>query len=179
LETLQSRKSKKQEKASGLDALFLGNGKRVTHGRAPTKRCRVCSRVRSINQFYAHQGAADGKRGECNICTRARNKSYKVKTQWHVENHKANKLKVFTHYGTVCVCCGETLVEGLTIDHINGDGAQHRKEIGVGGLSLYRWLIKHNYPEGFQTLCFTCNFAKGTKKFCPHQSTSGSKEIKH
>ncbi len=47
--------------------------------------------------------------------------------------------------------------EWLTIDHINNDGAAHRKEIGEGGTNFYRWLRKNNYPLGFRTLCWNCN----------------------
>lgn len=82
-------------------------------------------------------------------------------------NYKTN---VFNHYGgTVCVCCGEQTLEFLTIDHINGGGRQHREEIGaIGGIALYRWLRKNNYPDGFQVLCFNCNCTKGRYGYCPH-----------
>jgi hypothetical protein len=85
------------------------------------------------------------------------------------------RAEVFAAYGgPKCVCCGETLFEGLTIDHTNGDGSKHRKEIGTkGGHSLYRWLKAHGYPPGFQVLCYTCNCAKGTKDHCPHQDRKG------
>jgi hypothetical protein len=29
-----------------------------------------------------------------------------------------------------------------------------------GGLEFYRWLIKNNYPEGYQTLCMNDQFIK-------------------
>lgn len=76
-------------------------------------------------------------------------------------HYAALKLAAFNTYGgPVCVCCGETLLEGLTIDHIGGDGAERRR--ARGGKSLYWWLKKNNYPSGFQVLCATCNQAKGT-----------------
>ncbi len=77
------------------------------------------------------------------------------------------KEKVYSHYGKLCACCGETEMSFLTIDHINDDGAIHRQGAGK---DLYRWLIKNSYPEQFQTLCRNCNFGKyindGT---CPHK----------
>lgn len=85
----------------------------------------------------------------------------------------ARKLAALNAYGgPVCACCGETLLEGLTIDHINGDGARHRRETGVGAnKTLYWWLEKNNYPPGFQVLCMTCNFAKRSRACCPHEET--------
>lgn len=70
--------------------------------------------------------------------------------------------QVFGHYGTMCACCGST--ERLTIDHINGDGAEHR--IAISGTptgnaaTTYLWLIRNDFPPGFQTLCGTCNQSK-------------------
>ena len=29
---------------------------------------------------------------------------------------------------------------------------------------LSNWIIKNNFPKGFQVLCSNCNFAKGLKK---------------
>jgi hypothetical protein len=81
----------------------------------------------------------------------------------------ARKLEVLNAYGgPVCVCCGETLIQGLSIDHVNGDGAAHRKTV-TSGPAFYRWLKQHNYPPGYQVLCFTCNFAKAASDHCPHR----------
>jgi hypothetical protein len=81
------------------------------------------------------------------------------------------KLSAMNAYGGAkCACCGETLVEGLTIDHVNGDGAKHRQENGmISSSSIYLWLKKNGYPRGFQVLCGTCNLAKGTSDHCPHE----------
>ena len=87
------------------------------------------------------------------------------------EYHLRRKMDAFNAYGgPVCACCGETLFEGLTIDHIAGDGAAHRHAINSRlGNDLYRWLKLHGYPPGFQVLCATCNLAKGTGDHCPHK----------
>jgi len=78
------------------------------------------------------------------------------------------KLKIIEEYGGKCVCCGENRFEFLTIDHINGDGKQHRKELGAN--MLYNWLKKNNFPkDNFQLLCMNCNFAKGHFGKCPHE----------
>jgi hypothetical protein len=71
--------------------------------------------------------------------------------------------------GPRCMCCGETERAFLCIDHVNGGGYQHRKEIGTG--SFYRWLRKNGFPTGFQVLCFNCNMGKLLNGgVCPHQA---------
>jgi hypothetical protein len=74
---------------------------------------------------------------------------------------------VIIHYGGKCACCPEATFEFLEIDHINNDGAAHRKKIGMG--NTYKWLIANNYPPGFQVLCSNCNHAKGRYGICPHE----------
>ena len=90
-----------------------------------------------------------------------------------------DKIAAFDAYGgAVCKCCGETGLDFLSIDHVNGDGAAHREEIAghrrstsktFAGHQMYRWLRLHNYPPGFQVLCMNCNFAKGHFGQCPHE----------
>ncbi len=85
------------------------------------------------------------------------------------DKYTTRRLEVLSAYGGKCACCGETQPEFLTIDHINNDGAKHRREIGAGGTSLYGWLKKNKYPkDGFQLLCWNCNCAKRTSGSCPH-----------
>lgn len=87
-------------------------------------------------------------------------------------NHK-NKLKkeVIAAYGGVCACCEEDILNFLTIDHIDGGGNAHRRELkNNGGGSFYSYLRKNGWPEGYQVLCFNCNMSKGFLGTCPHQS---------
>ncbi len=57
----------------------------------------------------------------------------------------------------------------LCVDHVNNDGAEHRKKTGSSGSQICVWLVNEGFPDGFQILCYNCNFAKhlngGT---CPH-----------
>lgn len=84
-------------------------------------------------------------------------------------------LQVFTHYGLICSCCGAVELDFLSLDHINNDGGPHRKELtgkakGGGGITTYLWIIKNNFPIGFQTLCYNCNVAKQSNGgICPHK----------
>ena len=83
------------------------------------------------------------------------------------------KEEIFAAYGGYkCACCGETIKEFLTIDHINNDGAEmKRKNIhGRPSMSFYTWLKKNNFPPGFQVLCWNCQWGKVKNKgICPHR----------
>lgn len=72
------------------------------------------------------------------------------------------------NYGGKCTCCGEEQYEFLVIDHVNGGGDNHRREIGRGAV-VYRWLADHGYPDGFQVLCHNCNSSLGHYGYCPHR----------
>ncbi len=81
------------------------------------------------------------------------------------------KKEVFEHYGKKCNCCGESNQMFLTMDHINGGGTTHRKSIK--GEKITSWLYRNNFPKGFQTLCFNCNWGKHINGgICPHQEES-------
>jgi len=79
------------------------------------------------------------------------------------------KNMVYDHYGRVCVCCGETEKDFLSIDHINEDGRKAREN----GSDFCEWIVKNNYPTDLQILCYNCNFARShfdNNGICPHQS---------
>ena len=74
------------------------------------------------------------------------------------------KHLVIEHYGGRCACCEESIFEFLTMDHITG----RKKGDRIRGEALYRKLLRLNYPEGYQVLCWNCNAAKGLFGKCPH-----------
>lgn len=79
------------------------------------------------------------------------------------------KLRCLIHYGgssPKCACCGESHFEFLTIDH-NGQPVDNKHRSGD---NLYGWLIKNNFPEGYQVLCLNCNHCLGHNGYCPHQN---------
>lgn len=87
------------------------------------------------------------------------------------ERYAAWRAQVFQHYSSgivMCACCGEREMKFLSVDHIYGDGAAHRKS--GDGNNLYAWLVRNHFPQGFQILCMNCNFAKGKNgNVCPHK----------
>jgi len=96
------------------------------------------------------------------------------KDKYHQQNkikHQILKQNILSHYSKGKICCkkcGKTNINILSIDHIKGGGIKHTKEIcgsvRGGGVYLYRWLLKNNYPKGFQVLCMNCQFIKRQEK---------------
>lgn len=58
---------------------------------------------------------------------------------------KLVKLKCIQEYGGKCVCCGETNIGFLTLDHINNNGAEHRKL--TGSRDNMKWAYMNNFPK--------------------------------
>jgi hypothetical protein len=91
------------------------------------------------------------------------------------------KRQVMDAYGGECACCGETELVFLTIDHIDDNGAEHRREMAAergngtteysqAGARTYRWLRDNGFPQGFQVLCANCNCGKHWNGgVCPHE----------
>lgn len=75
--------------------------------------------------------------------------------------------EILRAYGPVCRCCGESEEKFLTFDHVNNDGAAHRKQQG-GNIMALRQLRKEGFPPGYQILCANCHIAKDMRGGCPH-----------
>ncbi len=97
---------------------------------------------------------------------------------------KENRLKVLQYYSKrlsksnipCCNCCGlNSHIEFLTVDHIAGrqemDSEPELKKLKymskLSGTALVLWIIKNNFPKGFQILCHNCNQTKGYYGQCP------------
>lgn len=83
------------------------------------------------------------------------------------------RMEVLNHYGNndpKCACCSERRIEFLAIDHINGGGNAHRREMTMGGEKIVRFLRKMGMPLGYRLLCHNCNLAMGTLGYCPHMT---------
>lgn len=159
------------------------------------KQCARCKQPKPVTEYYHSKQQKDGLKSYCKTCVVDYNKAWrhgvpkrmaKIREQakqWGQDNreeklaymkayHQRLRLQVLKHYGgeqPTCACCGETTNEFLAVDHTNGGGCQHRKEIGSSGTATYRGLIRNNFPPGFRVLCHNCNFAYGAYGRCPHQ----------
>lgn len=87
------------------------------------------------------------------------------------------RQEIFDHYGWACACCGSD--DDLTLDHTNGDGATHRRELfgsNSGGTGFYSYLVTRGFPDDgydLQVLCGPCNSSKNVYETCKLNHTQG------
>lgn len=121
-----------------------------------TKRCSKCESVKSLDDFGPDKRASTGRQAQCKSCQRSYdleryrtdpNRNAKAKERSRngaSRRYRANpglalakskeyrtrlKLEVLAHYGGKCACCSVTESIWLTIDHVDGGGAEHRKAL--------------------------------------------------
>ncbi len=156
------------------------------------KLCGSCKKEKELSEFYkANNGRGDGHQYECKQCTRTRLKGFvrdpiKVKEsslKTRIKNRekilmrmratrrswKIEMLNAYSDNNPLCVCCGDTHIEFLCLDHINGGGNKERKIHG-GTMGLRKYLRKNNYPPGYRVLCQNCNSSIGSFGYCPHKN---------
>lgn len=111
--------------------------------------CKTCEKPRTEGKVFCRDCAAvSGKRASI----------FRVKL----------RADVLRAYGGKCACCHESTPEFLEMDHVQNNGAAHRREIGH--TRLYAWLKANEFPQAaFQILCANCNRAKFRYGTCPHQ----------
>jgi len=156
-----------------------------------TKLCPKCGEAKPLKDFSKNRRNKDGLQTNCKICCAFDSKKRRDETPELRESRLAynktrrNEIKkqVFDYYGGKCACCGETEFLFLTLDHINNDGAEHRRQLaeqkghnnyrrGLGNDHVYRELVTTNFKDAdrFQVLCYNCNCGKRGNGgiFCPH-----------
>lgn len=110
--------------------------------------------------------------GRCEIRPRALRKkkgTYCKECANHAGKLSNRKLKVrvIEMYGGACVCCGYTLVEFLTLDHIT-PLAESGEKVPIG--NRYYHIAEKGYDNNLQVLCYNCNLGKKTGCECPHKN---------
>ena len=90
--------------------------------------------------------------------------------EYYRAKRKEFKRKVIDHYSQGTMACANpfnqhekpyTDIRALQVDHINGGGNRERRSLGKPyGSTLFAWLIRHDYPKGYQVLCANCNWIK-------------------
>jgi DNA-directed RNA polymerase subunit RPC12/RpoP len=138
-------------------------------------RCRSCN-----YKFLSKENHWNWKDGVTQDMKKYKKKYYEKTQSKQKERRKElyqlRRRQVIEHYGgspPKCKCCGESIYEFLTIDHIKNGGNNHARESGGGAMGISHWIIKNNFPPNlFQILCFNCNLAKSINGDCPHKKYS-------
>jgi hypothetical protein len=159
------------------------------------KRCSKCGEIKPFSDYHCSTRSQNKTRAECKECQAAYMREYvknnlphriALSKAWRVKNPERArrrdrgytlklKTEVIDALGGKCACCGESHIAFLSVDHINNDGAEHKRKLfngkTIGGSStVYRDIRKQGYPrDKFQVLCFNCNCAKAYSGTCPHK----------
>jgi len=134
------------------------------------KTCPRCREYGSAHKFkQISDRRAAGLCGRCGKLPLAGLSHCQACLTWQRNHRKQIKQQVIEHYGGQCCCCGEKIIEFLTIDHVRGDGADDRKRHkSRSGYGMYSFLKRAGHPHGYQVLCWNCNLARGLYGACPH-----------
>lgn len=149
------------------------------------KKCSKCQQWKKLDHFRKRKMYKDGYDCWCEKCKKSYDRKYQKRTgksKQYYQDHKEElqkyardayaklKKQVYDHYENICACCGETEEKFLTIEHKNGNGTQHRVQVGGGGERMYRWIVKNDYPPDIELLCANCNLGKYRNNgICPHK----------
>ena len=140
-----------------------------------TERTANWARDRTSAGLCTRCGASMGD-DPCVRCKVCRTKQYVYERQpYRVEHlgrlaagrYEKKRKKIVDTYGGKCACCGEDEYLFLQLDHVNNDGAAHRRELGK--TNIVDWIVRNNYPKSIQVLCANCNMCKRVNKgVCIH-----------
>ena len=119
---------------------------------ANLEKCRDGERKRSCKWRAAHPKKARSKCRKWQEANPGKAREYRV----------GYRVAVLDFYGPECACCGS--MKRPQIDHIVPWDENSKSP--KCGTYLWQWLIKNNFPGGFQILCGVCNQAKGKKERC-------------
>ena len=162
------------DSAKLYDGTVVWSGAVVGHDVQTGPGCVVGSTKRERHNAAAHRWRkANPEKRRASEARYKVNNSERLKARQRAAN-EVYKLRALQHYAggpsetIACACCGEPRLPFLTLDHIDGNGAEHRRQNKANNLSS--WLCTHNFPWGYQILCWNCNCAKGTKTVCPHKT---------
>jgi hypothetical protein len=138
------------------------------------KKCSIC-----LKEFQ-------GKRNFWKYCSKeCQNKGHvleqkrftELNPHYNADWRRKKREAIITLLGGKCVCCGEKEYEFLSIDHKNGNGAEHRKSFNYNTSNVTYDIFKklnsdfETFKNEYQVLCYNCNISKGNKInwICPHK----------
>lgn len=81
----------------------------------------------------------------------------------HKQRRIVRKTQALALLGSACSCCGESRLEMLTFDHINGNGNKTDRE-----RVLHDILTSKSPSNDYRVLCWNCNMSLGFYGYCPH-----------
>lgn len=149
------------------------------HPEPGKQRCTKCGEIKNVSEFYIAKN--ENTRAACISCCNAESATndrlHRIERKARkVISRAKNKAIAFVHYGgipPICNCCGESTLEFLVFDHINGGGIQDRQLRGAGPTFISN-IIKTGFPSTLRILCNNCNHSLGIYGVCPHNNQSST-----
>ena len=155
--------------------------KRLLNERKPERKAKKKEYQKKYNATYYSTPEAKAKKST---------PEYKAYLKKYQKKDDVQRLKILQAYSKrlsnsdvpCCNCCGlNEYLDFLALDHIMGrvemDSMPELVAIGYSSTlennKLKDWIIRNNFPDGFQILCHNCNFAKGYPRNngkCPHET---------
>ena len=149
------------------------------------RKCIKCRATKPLELFRSHGGKRLGCPKIYNVCKKChaayekarrdklspeeRTILYRKQRPLGRRCARIKRVKIIKKFGSACACCGESQIEFLAVDHINGGGHQHRKQFAHEG-AYHKWLLEVAPLSDFRVLCHNCNSSMGHYGYCPHQT---------
>jgi hypothetical protein len=146
------------------------------------KFCCLCNQKKKQDAFFPRHRSLLSK-APCASCLEKRAEHLRNDTaardaanKSQRDRYRSLRIEILAAYGGQCLCCGEKEFDFLCIDHLEDDGARHRKQIKT---NIYVWLKKAGCPKDgrFGVSCHNCNVARGTRGYCPHKGRPSTRPV--
>lgn len=126
-----------------------------------TRRAKASIKARKAAALCCTCGEPSKLTAICPKCIQAR-------TEANRQMRRRTRLFVVAALGGRCIDCGESDIRVMTLDHVNGDGAEHRREQGDSSRRIWRDVEKQIITLGESTRkvvlrCYNCHFKKDLK----------------
>jgi hypothetical protein len=122
------------------------------------KECRKCGIWKEIKFFSNNVSTKDKLSHECKVCI----------CKYVTIGYKILKMEFLIAYGGRCICCGESKMDLLTVEHVKFKGY---KLIYEQTNTLIRKLKDLGWPkEGYEIKCYNCNLSTKYGTPCAHDT---------
>lgn len=177
--SIKSRVCDRCQQRKALD-LF---GRRTGRGDGRARVCKRCvtDRRNALNAIDRSAVAKKQREYRTSLTPEKREESRLRAMEWYEKNsgHAKERARLrrlslrnemLNAYGGRCSCCGESEEMFLTLDHVERDGADHRRHFG-NTYATWKDLQRRGWPKkGYTLLCYNCNCGRERNGgVCPHR----------
>lgn len=137
----------------------------------PEPKCdevRICKvhGPQSLDKYHVYVTKSGRVLYICKECRDNYQRSWVLSNQDYAkEHHRSIRLEVLSHYSPTLSCsiCKDSHYEFLALDHVDGTGATHRRNLGSN--TVLNDVKRQGFPLGFRVVCHNCNLKYGCRSF--------------